>query len=286
MSGGPTPCCWAQPGVPEAGLREARRRTRVSTRRAPTRAGARAGRMSGTDDPVARGKRRRWRVSPAASVPRDQRLWLTAGGALTSHLARSIARMDTVERAGTPACQVTVQVLKERRENPWADEAPLLGTPARGMAWVREVVLAIDDIPCVVAHSVTGLAHSRGIWRAMRTLRTRPLAILLYRDPMVRRSMLTSRVVPLAGGMRARGSDPVLRLYAGQRMRIAARVGNVGEAREAHRSGADSLLEMPADVRMPLVARRSVFERHGAPLIITECFLPAFWTLLDRTDGR
>jgi chorismate--pyruvate lyase len=29
-----------------------------------------------------------------------------------------------------------------------------------------------------------------------------------------------------------------------------------------------------------LVARRSVFERHGAPLMVTECMLPALWAHL------
>lgn len=29
-----------------------------------------------------------------------------------------------------------------------------------------------------------------------------------------------------------------------------------------------------------LSARRSVFERHGEPLMVTECFLPALWTHL------
>jgi chorismate--pyruvate lyase len=29
-----------------------------------------------------------------------------------------------------------------------------------------------------------------------------------------------------------------------------------------------------------LVARRSVFERHGAPLMVTECMLPALWAQL------
>jgi chorismate lyase len=38
-----------------------------------------------------------------------------------------------------------------------------------------------------------------------------------------------------------------------------------------------------ADTRSTLVARRSVFERHGAPLMVTECMLDALWTRLDES---
>ena len=34
----------------------------------------------------------------------------------------------------------------------------------------------------------------------------------------------------------------------------------------------------------PLLARRSVFMRHQRPLVVAECFLPAFWELLRVTD--
>jgi len=217
----------------------------------------------------------RWRVSPAASVARDRRLWVAAGGALTLHLARLAGRPDAVERAGTSAYPVTVRVTKERRERPWADEAPLLGLRARSVVWVREVELSVEGIPCVVAHSVTGLVHSRGTWRAMRTLRTRPLAVLLYRDPTVRRSMLTSRVVGRAG--EAPRSDPVGRLYARQQALPSS------QERTLSADGRDT---MSPRTGHSLIARRSVFERHGAPLIITECFLPAFWHLLDRAAAR
>jgi chorismate lyase len=38
-----------------------------------------------------------------------------------------------------------------------------------------------------------------------------------------------------------------------------------------------------ADTRSTLVARRSVFERHGASLMVTECMLDALWTRLDES---
>jgi chorismate--pyruvate lyase len=245
--------------------------------------------MAATDVPPASG-RGRWRVSPAASVARTRRVWLAAGGALTLHLAHVAGRHDALEQAGTSAYPVTVRVIKERREKPWTDEAPLLGRAARSVVWVREVELSIDGTPCVLAHSVTGLTDSRGRWRAMRTLRTRPLAVLLYKDPSVRRSSLTSRMVGGVCDSRSRrSSDPLARLYARHAASLPAldETGEFGDdRRDAMPSRANATIRFNSGTSRRLLARRSVFERNGAPLIITECFLPAFWQLLDRGDAR
>jgi chorismate--pyruvate lyase len=83
------------------------------------------------------------------------------------------------------------------------------------------------------------------VWQATRRLRTRPLAELLYRDGSVARSSLVSR--------RVSARHPLYRL--------AAR-------------------EVDGVPPHALVARRSVFERHGAPLMVTECMLPALWAHL------
>jgi chorismate--pyruvate lyase len=128
---------------------------------------------------------------------------------------------------------------------PWADEHAALDVAPRAPVWVREVVLSVDGVPFVAAHSIAPLAASVGIWQAMRRLRTRPLAELLYSDSSVARSALVSR--------RLTQRHPLYRL--------AAR-----EMGEAHPQA--------------LVARRSVFERHGAPLMVTECMLPALWAHL------
>jgi chorismate--pyruvate lyase len=69
-----------------------------------------------------------------------------------------------------------------------------------------------------------------------------PLAELLYSDSSVSRSLLVSR-----------------RLTERHTLYGLA----VGEIRTA--------------VPHALVARRSVFERHGEPLMVTECMLPALW---------
>ncbi|CAB3721556.1 chorismate--pyruvate lyase family protein [Paraburkholderia rhynchosiae] len=172
-----------------------------------------------------------WRVAPLPGFSAVQKDWLTRGGSLTAHL-RALGA-------------VAVRVTREGVALPWADEHAALALRVRVPVWVREVVLSVDDVPFVAAHSVAPLAASVGVWQATRRLRTRPLAELLYSDSSVARSALVSR--------RVTERHPLYRLAA----------------REVGGS--------PPHV---LVARRSVFERHGEPLMVTECFLPALWTHL------
>jgi chorismate lyase len=172
-----------------------------------------------------------WRVAPLSGFTRDQKDWLTRGGSLTAHL----------RTLGVVAVRVTREVVAM----PWADEHDALDVAPRAPVWVREVVLSVDGTPFVAAHSIAPLAASTGIWQAMRRLRTRPLAELLYSDSSVARSALVSR--------RLTERHPLYRLAAREI-----------EGPRAH----------------ALVARRSVFERHGAPLMVTECMLPALWAHL------
>ncbi|SIT40746.1 putative chorismate pyruvate-lyase [Paraburkholderia ribeironis] len=172
-----------------------------------------------------------WRVASLPGFSAAQKDWLTRGGSLTAHL----------RALGT----VAVRVTREGVALPWADETAALGLAPRAPVWVREVVLSVDDVPFVAAHSVTPRAASVGVWQATRRLRTRPLAELLYSDSSVARSSLVSR--------RVSARHPLYRLAA----------------REIDR--------LPPHA---LVARRSVFERHGAPLMVTECMLPALWAHL------
>ncbi|HEV3423495.1 MAG TPA: chorismate lyase [Paraburkholderia sp.] len=173
----------------------------------------------------------RWRVAPLPGFTFDQKDWLTRGGSLTAHL----------RTLGAVAVRVTCEAVAL----PWADEHAALDIMSRAPVWVREVVLSVDGTPFVAAHSIAPLAASVGVWQAMRRLRTRPLAELLYSDSSVARSSLVS--------CRLTARHPLYRLAA----------------REI--SGASP---------HALVARRSVFERHGAPLMVTECMLPALWAQL------
>ncbi|MHA7150143.1 chorismate--pyruvate lyase family protein, partial [Burkholderia pseudomallei] len=97
------------------------------------------------------------------------------------------------------------------------------------------------------------LAASKGVWQAMRRLRTRPLAELLYSDPEVTRSALVSRRVLAGHPLFSLASLALARAYATEHA---------------------------------FAARRSVFERRGTPLMVTECMLPALWRHLDAHGER
>ncbi|HEY2608227.1 MAG TPA: chorismate lyase [Paraburkholderia sp.] len=177
-----------------------------------------------------------WRVAPLPGFSAAQKDWLTRGGSLTAHL-RALGA-------------VAVRVTRERVALPWPDECAALGLAPRAPVWVREVVLSVDGVPFVAAHSVTPRAASVGVWHATRRLRTRPLAELLYSDSSVARSALVSR--------------------------------RVGARHPLYRLAAHEVDGVPPHA---LVARRSVFERHGAPLMVTECMLPALWAHLAPTSA-
>lgn len=172
-----------------------------------------------------------WRVAPLPGFSPDQKDWLTRGGSLTAHL-RTLG-------------PVAVRVTREAVDLPFDDEYTALAIAPRTPVWVREVVLSVDGKPFVAGHSIVPLAASTGVWQAMRRLRTRPLAELLYSDSSVSRSSLVSR--------RLTARHPLYRL--------------------ASRETADAPVHA-------LLARRSVFERYGEPLMVTEVMLPALWTCL------
>lgn len=171
-----------------------------------------------------------WRARPRAAFSAVQKDWVTRTGSLTRHLS-SLGR-------------VTVRVTREKVGVAWRDEARVLRVACRAPVWIREVVLAVDGVAVVAAHSVTPLCASRGVWQAVRRLRTRALAELLYTDMTVARSPIVSR--------RVDGAHPLYRLAVAQ---------------------------LGRDRPHACVARRSVFTRHRLPLMVTECFLPAMWTL-------
>ena len=133
------------------------------------------------------------------------------------------------------------------------DAITLNGTPGLPV-WVREVVMSIDGIDCVSARSLTPLPASKGTWSGMRRLNTRPLADMLYGDRDVSRDPFTWRQLGLG--------DPFW--YAVRRVH--------GRRDWAHASAAPALL-----------ARQSVFWRSKQPLLVQECFLPAFWAIAARS---
>lgn len=118
------------------------------------------------------------------------------------------------------------------------DEAALLGLPLGKNIYTREVFLLADHKPVVFAHSVVALQHLRGAWQALQHLGNRPLAALLFAHPLVQRAPLHYRALKF--------SHPL------------------------YRRAIASLDNPPPK----LWARRSMFTLYGAPLLVTEVFLP------------
>ena len=131
-----------------------------------------------------------------------------------------------------------LRVLRQRRSLMRHDEARALGRDRSRPVLLREVALCCGDTPMVVARTVIPLETLRGQRRRLARLGTRPLGALLFADRSARR-----------------GPFAVARLSLPQ-------AGIRGVARDAG----------------PVWGRRAIFRLGGAPLLVSEFFLP---TLVD-----
>jgi chorismate--pyruvate lyase len=122
------------------------------------------------------------------------------------------------------------------------DESTLLGILPKHLAYSREVFLIADGLPVVFAHSACASRHLRGAWTALSGLGNKPLGAMLFSHPLVKREALHFKAL--------HGHHP---LYQ--------RVANI------------------MDIPNILWARRSMFTLHGAPLLVTEIFLPGIFKL-------
>lgn len=129
------------------------------------------------------------------------------------------------------------------------DESALLGIAPHRLAWSREVFLYADNQPVVFAHSACDQKHLRGAWANVRGLGNKPLGALLFAHPLVERKPLRYKAL--------HSHHPL------------------------YRSAAAMLDHAPRR----LWARRSLFCLHGAPLLVTEVFLPEILKLEARS-GR
>ena len=128
----------------------------------------------------------------------------------------------------------TVTVLRQAPARAHRDEVGLLDPRRQLRLTVREVVLHVHGEPWVFAHTLANLPAQRLLRRAGR----RPLATVLFTDPKV-----------IASGLHYR------RLPAGH----------------ALTKGANAVLSAPT---CGLSARRALFIRGAARLVVTEVFLP------------
>ncbi len=118
------------------------------------------------------------------------------------------------------------------------DEAALLGVAPHKLAYSREVFLYADGHPVVFAHSACAKVHLRGAWSSIKGLGNRSLGSLLFTHPLVIRQPLHFKAL---------------------------------QTRHPLFCSASKVL---TDVPDRLWARRSLFYLHGAPLLVTEVFLP------------
>lgn len=146
--------------------------------------------------------------------------------------------------------QFQVQKINQQTGLCWQDEFQALGLPKRAKVQGREVLLRCDSQPAIYAHTVMPLHANASQWPLFRTLGNRSLGSTLFSDPQVRRGSLQfARLTP---------SHPAM-----QRARELTGLRVCGTA--------------------SLFARRSLFYRHGAVLLVTELFLPAVWALQPVT---
>ena len=139
----------------------------------------------------------------------------------------------------------SVQVLSQGMQALFPDEARALGLARRQPGYVREVLLRVDEVAVVFARSVTTHPHSNGPWRSIRGLGTRPLADVLFRQHGIARTPLQFASLHSASPLRRHVAQ--------------AWLGATGAALESR----------------TLPARRSVFTRRAAPLLVMEVFAAA-----------
>jgi len=132
-----------------------------------------------------------------------------------------------------------VAVHRQARARPNRDEGALIGVSVPVRALARDVVLYCDDRPVVCAHSVVAYRHQHGPWRMVAGLGARPLGAALFADRTIARRALAFLRLPRW--------HPLYSMAA----------------------------EVAGETPVELWARRSVFERDRAALLVTEVFLPA-----------
>lgn len=123
------------------------------------------------------------------------------------------------------------------------DERRILGLRAPRLALVREVLLHCGKTPVVFAHSALDARFLEGPWRNLATMGDKPLGAALFADARVKRLPFHFKKL-----------GPHHALY-----RRACRV-----------------IPNPPPF---LWARRSLFRRDHAPLLVTEVFLPGILEL-------
>lgn len=161
-----------------------------------------------------------------------------AAGAYAPWLAEPASLTARIIGAMPSGARFSVQVLHHGGGRPYADEAALLSLSPASMACTRDVLLRVDATPVVYAHSVVPRAWRHHPWTAWDRVGSKALGTVLFVEPGIQ-----------AGPLSFRRLDARHPLYC----TAAAQLGAVPRY---------------------LLARRATFWRAGAPLLVTEVFLP------------
>lgn len=132
-----------------------------------------------------------------------------------------------------------VVVLSEKVEEPLVSESQKLGIARNELAWVRCVVLKANNRHLVYARTVIPFMSTQNPWHELQTLGNKPLGEVLFEMPSIQRS-------PFEFSKDTLGYWPHLINH----------------------------LNTPELRNRPSFARRSIFKQKGAPLLLTEVFLP------------
>ena len=156
-------------------------------------------------------------------------------------------RDSLTERLIAKSTTFRVQRLHQCRALCLYDEFAQLGLVRQQKVKEREVLLRCDENAVVYAHTVMALSANATQWPLFASLGNRSLGSTLFSDPLVERGALQYA--------RLNCSHPLMK-------RLAA-------------------LQLLEALPTSLLARRSVFKRKGANLLVTEIFLPSISHLND-----
>jgi chorismate--pyruvate lyase len=187
----------------------------------------------------------RWRSEPPASAPRMWTQWLRRGGSLTRAL-QTLGKVEVKVNFEGIVCRRPGEI-RLRNGHVTVRRSGYRPAEHGSPVWVRDITLTVDAAVVVAARSIVSARDSRASWKLLRTLAARPLGSLLYNDPTISRSRFAYASFPLAA------TPFVDREF-------------VDDANQCGRAW----------------ARASEFRRAQAPLVLTEIFLPALWSMIGQ----
>ncbi len=165
-------------------------------------------------------------------APRQWQPWLTHMGSLTQKIEQAIGQ------------KLQVQILRDCPQTLNSDESRYFHFKIRRCR-VREVLLCVNNIPLVMAHSVIPTLSSSGSNHAILRLGTKPLGAVLFA-----KTRMHSKAKPPRDIARLDRSSSLWKKCS----------------------------KKYPDLSSPLWARRTLYQLKGHPILVNEIFLPA---LLD-----